>query len=718
MMNQVYEIAELYGILPGYYNVTGNYKTVPEDTIFYLLKALGYDPSRDSFEKTIEMKRFYPWLSVIEPVLIRTLQETSTVTYVTNLDIPFYLQVDEEKEKETLIGISIIDEFSRKVYESERVSITTKEERFINNKRYIKVNLDVPEKLSMGYYRVKLSIDVAGRYIKKDSLLIIAPDKAYIPPELEEKGCWGLYVNLYSIRSQRNWGAGDFGDLKNMISWLSSLGASLIGINPLHAIPNTIPFGISPYAPISRLYKNHIYIDTSGSELTVEEKDLIEEIKRQELIDYERISRLKLLALRKEFNRFLKDHYRKGTLLSEEFRKYIDNEAEDIQMFATYMVLSETFQIPDWRQWPVAYHDPQSKDVKEFMKEREEDTLFYKYIQWIIDSQHKELSELSREKGLLIGLYHDLAIGAVKGSFDVWANRDLYCLDVEIGAPPDDFSPDGQNWGLPPMRPEKLRERGYSLFIKTLRKNMQYCGALRIDHALGLFRQFWIPEGMKPSQGAYVIFPYEELLKIICLESVRNRTLIIAEDLGTVPENAREELKKHRTLSYRVFYFERKYPDPPFLEPSAYSELSLSAVTTHDLPTLSGFWKSVDIYDRDRLGKYPDEKIFKRQLEERERDKLLIITALKNEGLLPQDYKIPEDMTEELCLAIYAYLSKTPSKIVLVSLDDILGTLHQQNMPGTVDSYPNWRQKTPIALEEFINSLKFKKIAEVFKNRI
>jgi 4-alpha-glucanotransferase len=318
-----------------------------------------------------------------------------------------------------------------------------------------------------------------------------------------------------------------------------------------------------------------------------------------------------------------------------------------------------------------------------------------------------------------IGLYHDLAVGSVGGGSDAWNYQDVFADAADLGAPPDDFNISGQKWGFPPFIPEKLKETGYELFIQTIRKNMKHGGAIRIDHALGLFRLFWIPQGMHPKEGAYVECHAEDLIRIIALESVRHKTVVIAEDLGTISGNARATLQKFRMLSYRLFYFERNYPDPSFLAPERYPVLALCAVTTHDLPTLYGYWAGRDIEVKKQLKIFVDDNQWRQQLHERERDKGLILSALKSRGILPADYPsdpamIPE-MTPELCLAVYQYLSLTPCKLLLVSLDDIIGTLNQQNLPGTVDEHPNWKRKTPVFLEEIMKDVKFNELSNMLK---
>jgi 4-alpha-glucanotransferase len=246
-----------------------------------------------------------------------------------------------------------------------------------------------------------------------------------------------------------------------------------------------------------------------------------------------------------------------------------------------------------------------------------------------------------------------------------------------------------------------------------MRKNMKYGGALRIDHALGMFRLFWIPHGMSPKDGAYISYPSEDLIRIVALESVRNKNIVIAEDLGTIGKNVRETLKRFHMLSYRLFYFERNYPDPSFSPPDKYPDMALCAVTTHDLPTIYGYWAGQDLKVKKQLSMYQDDKFWQEQVNERERDKKSILSILKSQEIIPDDYQSEMDMNPELCLAIYHYLALTPCKLLLVSLDDIIGTLNQQNMPGTVGSYPNWMQKTPLTLEEIIKDKRFVALAEM-----
>jgi 4-alpha-glucanotransferase len=301
-----------------------------------------------------------------------------------------------------------------------------------------------------------------------------------------------------------------------------------------------------------------------------------------------------------------------------------------------------------------------------------------------------------------VGLYHDLALGSDRNGSDAWVYQDVLALDADCGCPPDAFAPQGQNWGLPPANPVRLRASGYRMFIELLRRNLAYGGALRLDHVMGLFRLFWIPRGMPASAGAYVRYPVEDLLGILALESVRHKAVIIGEDLGTVPDGVRERLEAARVLSYRVLYFERT-DRGEWKSPEAYPPQAVAVVTTHDLPTLAGFWAGRDIDVRAGLGLYADEGAVQRARDERRQDKQRIVRALNAAGLLPEgvteESAAAQSMTPELSHAVHLFLARAPSWVVLANLEDLLGETDQTNVPGTVESHANWSRKIALPLE-------------------
>ncbi|MBE0425747.1 MAG: 4-alpha-glucanotransferase [Nitrospirae bacterium] len=719
------ELSELCGIVLEYWDIFGKKNITSVETKKAVLRAMKINiDSIDDIEREINDRKWRPWNNFLEPVYVHSENDQP-------IFIPVYISLPEGEESKLTIVWSITDENdvkSKFTLEGDKINISGTQ--LIDGIRYVKIALSDRGYRDPGYYDINVEcrhpeniFPGGSNIIGKKARVIISPDTCYIHPGLQNGRTWGLSINLYAIRSDRNWGVGDFTDLKNIISWIADLKGGFVGINPVHAIPNTKPFGISPYSPLSRLHKNFIYIDIEKlpeiKELTdagiISSDNLQKELdvcRKADLVDYERIASLKEKILKEAFEVFYRKFYMRNTVRGRDFRNFISGEGMTLEYFSIYMALaSKHGGIKNWKEWPEEYHDMEGKNIRVFKRKNKKQILFYQYIQWLIDRQQKEIDEEAKKREMKLGVYHDLAIGSVKSGSDAWSYQNVIAGDTDVGAPPDDFSPGGQNWGFPPMIPEKLKESGYELFIQTIRKNMKYCGALRIDHALGLFRLFWIPHGMSPGDGAYVNYPSEELLRIIALESNRNQTMVIAEDLGTIGENVRESLRSFNMLSYRLFYFERNYPDPSFLPPEKYPEMALCAVTTHDLPAIYGYWSGRDLEVKKQLGQYYDEAIWKTRFQERERDKKLIISALGSHGILHNnnisDADVIPEMTPELCLAIYQYLALTPCKLLLVYLDDILGTIDQQNMPGTVDSYPNWMQKTPLTLDEMMMDKRF-----------
>ncbi|MGB9715031.1 MAG: 4-alpha-glucanotransferase [Thermodesulfovibrionales bacterium] len=725
------ELSELCGVIPEYWDIHGEKHLTTLETKIALLKAMRIKfDSEEDLLKEIHERKWKQWKNFIEPVHVISVNEQP-------MKIPIFIPMQKGEEKKLCVFWALESEDGqRDEFMISGDDLSFSEEQWINEERYIKIYLEDKVNRQCGYYEIYAECESSNIRINKgNSRVIITPDVCYIPPELHKRRSWGFSINLYSIRSSRNWGIGDFNDLKEIVKWTADLKGGFVGINPLHAIQNTRPFGISPYFPVSRLYKNFIYLDIEKIPEVFESdeaqaiiksepfKKEVERLRKRRLIDYEKIATLKKEILHHAFNLFYEKHYLQDTQRAKDFKKYLSEEGSSLESFSLFMTLWEhmmkAYHAYTWQQWFEYYRNPNSNTVQEFKKLHEKQILFNSYIQWLIDEQIKEINVLTKELGMVIGLYNDLAVGSVSGGSDTWNNQDIVG-QADVGAPPDDFNPEGQNWGFPPLIPEKLKETRYEFFIQSIRKNMKYSGALRIDHAPGLFRLYWIPYGMSPKEGAYIKYPSEDLLRIIALESIRNKTVVIAEDLGTVAENVKESLKKFHMLSYKLFYFERNYPDPSFLPPERYPEMALCAVTTHDLPTLYGYWKYQDIKVRKKLGIYKEEGMFKKQVEERKRDKKLIISALKSQGIIPEKFlfqqKKRNQMTPELCLAVYKYLAMTPCKLLLVSFDDILGTLNQQNMPGTIDSYPNWIQKIEISIEEIIKDKRFFALSKMLKN--
>ncbi|MBF0328148.1 MAG: 4-alpha-glucanotransferase [Nitrospirae bacterium] len=721
------ELSELCGILPEYWDMGGTRHEASIETQKAILCAMGIRPESDEvLVEEIKKRKRYPWDSFLAPVTVLSCS-------INLLSVAIYLPLMPGEENGLSLSWIITNEKGNSdegVFSGSAIVIA--EERvFEDEKRFVKIVIPCESAREPGYYTISVRAEHSAGFpggqptIKKTGRLIVAPDACYIPPKLEEGRTWGLSVNLYSIKSAQNWGVGDFGDLKELVRLSSKEGAGFVGINPLHAIPNKSPLGISPYSPVSRLFKNFIYIDMRAlpgvekckklKNLMVSKKFLsaLNKLRSQEFINYEPVASLKFEALNVAFEYFYKNDFLAGTSNGNSFKKFVRNGDRELDAFAAYMTIAEKAGCGlNWQSWPEKYKTNRSKATTAFKTKNKKRILFYKYIQWVIELQQAEIAKLAHNSEMSIGLYHDLAIGSSGGGSDDWAHQDVIAFDADVGAPPDGFNPKGQNWGFPPIRPESLVETGYEFLVQTLRRNMQHAGAIRIDHALSIFRLFWIPRGLEASAGAYVRYPSEDILKIIALESIRNKTAVIAEDLGTVGDDIKERLMNYKMLSYRLLYFERNYPDPSFRQPDAYPQMALCAVTTHDLPTLSGYWQGRDIMLRNKLGLYKDEDAMKAELLDRERTRELLLEALKSKDIFITE---TDEMTEELCLAVYEYLSKAPCKLLSVSLDDITGSRDQQNMPGVTTAYPSWMRKTLLTIDELKSIGVVQRLAQIFK---
>ncbi len=577
----------------------------------------------------------------------------------------------------------------------------------------------------MGYHHFTVRDAQAGRETRM--LLVVSPDRCYMPDALlTERGntasrTWGPALQLYAIKSKRNWGMGDFTDLAHIVDWCAKEGAGLIGLNPIHALFPHNPLHCSPYSPSSRAWFNVLYLDVEAmpdfaeSEaarqrvLSPEFQAELERLRAEELVDYETVGKLKMEVFRLLYRSFCQRHLGKDTPRGQAYRQFVAQGGKRLERFALYHALQERFHSEDshlwgWPVWPEAYRNPDSPAVSEFMENNAERVGFYQYLQWQVDEQLHAVGIRSLERQLGVGLYLDLAVGVDWGGADVWANQHLFAKKCGVGAPPDEYNQKGQDWGLPPMVPDRMREERFQSFIEMLQHNMKYAGALRMDHVMGLMRLYWIPPGFPPSQGAYVHYPFDEILGILALESQRNQCMVIGEDMGTVPAVVRDRMDRWGILSYKVFYFENENAET-FTPPAGYSKMAAVAISTHDLPTLAGFWQSEDIAVRTELDLYPTHALRDKQIKDRVMERLGILRLLENEGLLPEGM-IPDPasaatMTPALSKAIHQLVARTPCKVHMIQLEDLLLQPCQVNLPGTVEpAYPNWKRRIQLPLED------------------
>jgi 4-alpha-glucanotransferase len=591
----------------------------------------------------------------------------------------------------------------------------------VRGSSFLRKQLPLPDKLPLGYHDLTVSVAGGGRKVTHaTSRLIVCPDRTYTPPAAAKGNrSAGIAVSLYGLRSERNWGIGDLTDLEGLIDWaVEEAGAGFIGLNPLHALANRHPFNISPYLPISIFYQNPIYLDVERIEdfqhshraralfSKPETQAEIRELRTSRYVDYSRVHALKLKMLKLAFVTFLRE-YKAKTTRAMEFQAFVDREGELLDRFATWCALDEWIHAKDcsiwiWPDWPQQFQDPESAATRAFAKKHWRLVMFHKYVQWQLDRQLAGAQRYAREKGMPIGLYHDLALATDRFGADLWAYRPFFVSDCRVGAPPDGFSPKGQDWSFPPPNFEHHRETGYRLFAESIRKNCRHGGALRFDHVMRFFRLYWISKGMEPRQGAYMKEDHEALLHILALESVRNKVVLVGEDLGTVTPKIREALDRFGILGYKVPYFEKTRQDS-FKAPLEYAELALVSSSTHDLPTLAGFWYSKDIEARRAAGLL-DEDGCREQTAQRGRDKQRLLDLFHSLQLIPGWFPrsaehVPE-FTGELHNAFVGFLAQAPSRLMVLNQEDLFKEAEQQNLPATTSEYPNWQHRMRFTVEE------------------
>jgi (1->4)-alpha-D-glucan 1-alpha-D-glucosylmutase len=605
------------------------------------------------------------------------------------------------------------------------------EQRRVDGVSYRAHRLHLPVVRALGYH----TLEVQGPRGPAAMRLIVTPERCYQPPALERGGrLWGFGVQLYALRSRRNWGMGDFTDLRALLNYTRESGGDLVGVNPLHALFPEDPERASPYSPSSRRDFNVLYLDVEALPDFAEDEEAQRRVKAPEfqahlralrsaeVVDYRAVAATKYPVLEGLHRHFRERHLRPGTGRGLAFEAYRRQRGRDLQGLALFQALQEHFHREDpsvhgWQGWPEGYRNPDSPQVRAFSAEHAARIEFWEYLQWQADLQLDALGARSLELGLGVGLYADLAVGVEGGGAETWLNQELYALGAGAGSPPDDFCLDGQNWGLPPMIPHRLREDGFQAFSAMLRTNMHHAGALRIDHVMGLMRLFWVAGAGKPAEGAYVAYPFQELMGILALESQRNHCLVIGEDLGTVPPEVRTAMERRGVLSCHPLFFERDWESRSFKAPEAYPRAALVSVGTHDLPTLGGYWQGTDLELRRDLGLIPSAEQSDAQVVERAQDRAQLLVALGAEGLLEseasKDPRAHPDMTAELVRAVLAFLARSPAMLLEIQPEDVLGQVDQVNLPGTLDSqHPNWRRKLTLDVEEWTEDARFQALNE------
>ena len=706
------EAAEAWGVETEYWDIWGKQHHASARVAKAILQSLGVENSAgQSLERAVHERFWGEWVRPLASTLVLT---RGQAPYQIAVSLPA-----TRASAEALVEIRFEHGGTRQVILN-LGELAISEETLLRGQRFVRKQIPLSVGLPLGYHELSIQIDGEAW---PPARLIVCPARAYQPPWLETGRAAGIGINLYGVRSQRNWGCGDTADLKRIIDWAAEeAGASFIALNPLHALPNRQPFNVSPYLPNSVFYRNPIYLDVEqvddfrscAQARTLLESPAVQQeihgLRSSEFVEYERVHRLKLRFLKLLFRAFLRQ-WPRDTERARQLRAYIESEGGLLHRFSVHAALEEAIHKRNagawnWRAWPEPYQDPESAATHDFARTHWRSVLFHKYVQWQLDLQFASAQEHAQRRGLSIGLYHDLALATDRYGSDVWAHPGFFVDGCRVGAPPDAFAPKGQDWAFPPPNSDRHYQDGYRLFAQSIRKNCRHGGALRLDHVMRFFRLFWIPDGMEAAEGTYVRDRYADLLRILALESVREKVLIVGEDLGTVPDEIREALRSFGILSYRLFYFEQ-HPDGRLRKPEEYPRDALVSVTTHDLPTLAGFWLGRDIDARRDAGLLPDGATYRKMCEERLAQKQKVLDSLIDLKLLPDWFPrnaadVPE-LTGELHNAIVGFLTSTPSKLMVLNQEDLLKETEQQNLPGTTAEYPNWRRKMKCTVEELRN---------------
>jgi (1->4)-alpha-D-glucan 1-alpha-D-glucosylmutase len=594
---------------------------------------------------------------------------------------------------------------------------------------YQQASIVLPQGLATGYYRLTLEGAPAHEHCR----IVVAPRQCHVPAPLQQgERWWGCTIQLYALRSSRNWGIGDFGDLRRMCNAAAHQGASFIGLSPLHALFPHNPAAASPYSPSSRKALNPIYLDVqalvdlSGCDEAQQKvqsegfQERLHALREAEMVEYEGVATAKIEVLRVLWRHFETHELDKDRSRGAHFLAYMREREPTIGRHALFEALQEHLYAQDpgvwgWPAWPDEYQDPDGAAVKAFQKAHASDVRFRFWLQWLAEVQLESCHRYARSRGMGIGLYCDLAVGVNGGGAETWVEHDLFALGMHAGAPPDPLAPKGQDWGLPPWSPQRLKQARLQPFIDTLRANMRHSGALRLDHVMALMRLFWTG----PDGGTYVEYPLEDLLAVLALESQRHQCMVIGEDLGNVAPRMRDAMRDGNLLSYRPLLFERE-DDGSFKRPAQWQPKALAVVSTHDLPTLRGFWLGEDIELSGRLGLYPDEAAHEQQVLGRAQDRARLLLALQREDLLPEGASVQPtslpDATQPFVDAVYAFLARTPCWLVGVQLEDVTGQLLQVNVPGTTeDRFPNWRRKLSVTVEGLASDARWASLAAVLR---
>jgi 4-alpha-glucanotransferase len=547
-----------------------------------------------------------------------------------------------------------------------------------------------------GYHRIEIR--------QSSTTVAVAPARCITVADIAPgERVWGLAAQLYGLRGRGDCGIGDAGGVVALANAAANLKADALALSPAHALFTADPNHFSPYSPSSRLFYNPLYADASCIFGAARVAKAIADtgsdagqakLETSALIDWPRSARVKMSMFRALFDDFAATDLAASpaTAPADDFAKLRTVSGVLLHQHALFEALhgarlATDRQAWNWRDWPTQWRDPDGPAVKEFAEQNQREILFHCFLQWLADRSFAAAQQQAKQAGMRIGLIADLAVGTNSGGSHAWTNQQDVLGGLQIGAPPDLFNANGQDWGLTTFSPRALRDGGFAPFIATLRACMQHAGGVRIDHAMGLMRLWVVPRGAKASEGAYLTYPLDDLLRLTALESHRHRAIVIGEDLGTVPAGFSDRLEKTGVYGMRVLWFERARAS--FKPPQAWSKAAAAMTSTHDLPTVAGWWRGADLEARAQSGLLKD---IKKEQAARIKDRETLWRAFRQakagEGHLPAP-----DEGSRIADAAIKFIARTPSRLALLPLEDALALEDQPNLPATIDEHPNWRRR-------------------------
>ncbi|MEX2159677.1 MAG: 4-alpha-glucanotransferase [Dehalococcoidia bacterium] len=665
-------LALQYGIQTAYYNVDGRRTPAHQDSLLAMLRALGAPiDGPNTIDSALRERRLSLWRRPLEPVIVAwegqpAATELRVLAALEGASASCDLVAESGETASWRVPLSGLPTTARKTLEGQD---------------FLSKRLALPEKLARGYHRLVVTIGS----VSSEALVIAAPKTAHTRPQQRD---WGLHVPLYALHSRESWGAGDFSDLERLAGFTSARGGEAIATLPLLAAFLDEPFEPSPYQPISRLFWNELFIDvarvpelsrTGEARAIVASPQFQDELsgaRASPLVDYRSVMRLKRRVLEPLAHAIENMNAQRR----DAFERYAGAHPA-LHDYASFRAAGERMKTP-WSQWPLPARGgtlrPEDFD--------EDAHRYHRYVQWIAHEQLGSAASAARAQGVTFHL--DFPLGAHSDGYDVWRESNLFIQGATVGAPPDTFQPEGQNWGSQPIDPAAQREQGYRYLIAALRHHLEFAGSLRIDHVMGLHRLYVIPTAAPNSAGVYLRYPADELYAIFCLESQRHRATLLGEDLGTVPRAVRAAMRKHKFRRSYVLELEPVDDGPPPVTRDTVASLS-----THDLPSFCAFWTQQDLDERETLGVLPPVAAAR---ERALRDAFVraYTTRLRRQG------SFADGSAAAVQRAALAGLSAGDAATVLVNLEDLWRETAPQNIPGTSHEYPNWGRKARYAIED------------------